>query len=107
MRGSMKRAPAEKLLNAGVTRCFLERYSVVDVAYNPAVLQRGEENGAELDQLIRLTLKFIEERYSLTLSYAYHIAPFKLKGSLQRMRESLRRGQTPGPCPQEQARSGE
>ncbi|XP_006026708.1 PIH1 domain-containing protein 2 [Alligator sinensis] len=104
MRGSMKRAPAEQALHAGVTRCFLEPYSVVDVAYNPHVLQRGEENGAELDQLIRLTLKFIEERYSLTLSYAYHIAPFKLKGSLERMRESLRRGQTPGPCLQEQAR---
>uniref|UniRef100_A0A7M4E9G3 PIH1 domain-containing protein 2 n=1 Tax=Crocodylus porosus TaxID=8502 RepID=A0A7M4E9G3_CROPO len=80
-------------------------YSVVDVAYNPEVLQKGEEDEAELDQLIRLTLKFIEERYSLTLSHAYHIAPFKLKGSLQRMRESLRRGQTPEPSLQEQTRN--
>ncbi|XP_019402665.1 PREDICTED: PIH1 domain-containing protein 2 [Crocodylus porosus] len=82
-----------------------EHYSVVDVAYNPEVLQKGEEDEAELDQLIRLTLKFIEERYSLTLSHAYHIAPFKLKGSLQRMRESLRRGQTPEPSLQEQTRN--
>ncbi|XP_019364081.1 PREDICTED: PIH1 domain-containing protein 2 [Gavialis gangeticus] len=82
-----------------------EHYSIMDVAYNPEVLQKAQEDQAELDQLIRLTLKFIEECYNLTLSDACHIAPFKLKGSLQRMRESLIRGQIPELSLQEQARN--
>uniref|UniRef100_A0A8D0L730 PIH1 domain-containing protein 2 n=1 Tax=Sphenodon punctatus TaxID=8508 RepID=A0A8D0L730_SPHPU len=71
-----------------------ELYTVIDVAYNPTVLQ-GEENQLELDHLIRLSLKYIEERYSLTLSHSYLTANCKLKGNLERMKRSLRGGRVP------------
>uniref|UniRef100_A0A8C8SEX3 PIH1 domain-containing protein 2 n=1 Tax=Pelusios castaneus TaxID=367368 RepID=A0A8C8SEX3_9SAUR len=72
-------------------------YSIIDIAYNPTVLQKREENQAEMDQLIRLTLKYVEEHYSLSLSHSYHIATFTLKGSLRRMKQSLRGGPPPAP----------
>uniref|UniRef100_A0A8C3XWI2 PIH1 domain-containing protein 2 n=2 Tax=Chelydra serpentina TaxID=8475 RepID=A0A8C3XWI2_CHESE len=71
-----------------------ELYSIIDIAYNPTVLQR-EENQAEMDHLIRLTFKYIEEHYNISLSHSYHIATFTLKGSLKRMKESLRGGPAP------------
>uniref|UniRef100_A0A8C5F1Y8 PIH1D1/2/3 CS-like domain-containing protein n=1 Tax=Gopherus evgoodei TaxID=1825980 RepID=A0A8C5F1Y8_9SAUR len=70
-------------------------YSIIDIAYNPTVLQR--ENQAEMDHLIRLTFKYIEEHYNLSLSHSYHIATFTLKGSLKRMKQSLRGGPLPAP----------
>lgn len=71
-----------------------EKYSVLDIAYNPSVLERVKDHPAEEDQLIRLSLKHIEEHFKVTLSPSYRIAKFKLKGSLERMRQSLR-GLTP------------
>uniref|UniRef100_A0A8C0QNJ6 PIH1 domain-containing protein 2 n=1 Tax=Chelonoidis abingdonii TaxID=106734 RepID=A0A8C0QNJ6_CHEAB len=65
-----------------------EIYSIIDIAYNPTVLQR--ENQAEMDHVICLTFKYIEEHYNLCLSHSYHIATFTLKGSLKRMKQSLR-----------------
>ncbi|NWW50346.1 PIHD2 protein, partial [Pedionomus torquatus] len=72
-------------------------YSIIDVAYNPDVLQRGEENPEKMEHLIHLTLKFVEERCNLTLSYLYTIESFKLKGSLEAMQQRLKGRQMPTP----------
>ncbi|XP_068274282.1 PIH1 domain-containing protein 2 isoform X2 [Nyctibius grandis] len=72
-------------------------YSIIDIAYNPDVLQRGEENPEKMERLLRLTLKFIEERCNLTLSYLYTIESFKLKGSLEMMQQRLKGKQMPTP----------
>ncbi|KAM6295738.1 LOW QUALITY PROTEIN: PIH1 domain-containing protein 2, partial [Aegotheles albertisi] len=74
-------------------------YSVIDVAYNPDVLQRGEENPARMEHLVHLTLKFVEQRCSLLLSDSYTIESFKLKGSLETTWQRLRGRQTPAPAP--------
>ncbi|NXI90645.1 PIHD2 protein, partial [Psophia crepitans] len=65
-------------------------YSIIDIAYNPGVLQREEENPGKMDHLIHLTLKFVEERCNLTLSNLYTIESFKLKGSLETMQQRLK-----------------
>ncbi|GAB0199712.1 PIH1 domain-containing protein 2 [Grus japonensis] len=72
-------------------------YSIIDIAYNPDVLQRGEENPEKMDHLIHLTLKFVEERCNLILSKLYTIEPFKLKGSLETMQQRLKGRQMPTP----------
>ncbi|KFV02657.1 PIH1 domain-containing protein 2, partial [Tauraco erythrolophus] len=72
-------------------------YSIIDIAYNPDVLQRGEENPEKMEHLIHLTLKFIEERCNLVLSYLYTIESFKLKGSLETMQQRLKGRQKPTP----------
>uniref|UniRef100_A0A8D2Q763 PIH1 domain-containing protein 2 n=1 Tax=Varanus komodoensis TaxID=61221 RepID=A0A8D2Q763_VARKO len=72
-----------------------EVYSVLDIAYNPSVLERGKDDPVEKDQLICLSLKYIEEHYDVTLSHSYSSANFKLKGKLERMRQSFRREQAP------------
>ncbi|NWX19119.1 PIHD2 protein, partial [Aegotheles bennettii] len=74
-------------------------YSVIDVAYNPDVLQRGEENPARMEHLVHLTLKFVEQRCNLLLSDSYTIESFKLKGSLETTWQRLRGRQTPAPAP--------
>ncbi|NXI61446.1 PIHD2 protein, partial [Anseranas semipalmata] len=73
-------------------------YSIIDIAYNPDVLQRAEENPEKMEHLIHLTLKFIEERCNLILSPSYNIESFKLKGSLERMQQRLKGRQVPTPC---------
>ncbi|KAM7082878.1 PIH1 domain-containing protein 2 [Ciconia maguari] len=72
-------------------------YSIIDIAYNPDVLQRGEENPEKMEHLIHLTLKFVEERCNLILSYLYTIESFKLKGSLETMQQRLKGRQMPTP----------
>lgn len=72
-----------------------EPYSIVDIAYNPSVLE-WMENPLEKDRLICLSLKFIGERYNVSLSPTYSLAKRKLKGSLERMRSSLQ-GQPTAP----------
>ncbi|NXN74492.1 PIHD2 protein, partial [Himantopus himantopus] len=72
-------------------------YSIIDIAYNPDVLQRGEENPEKKEHLIHLTLKFVEERCNLNLSYLYTIESFKLKGSLETMQQRLKGRQMPTP----------
>ncbi|XP_063292037.1 PIH1 domain-containing protein 2 [Pelobates fuscus] len=67
----------------------LSEGAVTDIAYNPAVLNKAEKDPIESDQLIRLAMKYIEEKYKVTLCHAYRLAPFKLKGKVKRMRESL------------------
>ncbi|XP_417932.4 PIH1 domain-containing protein 2 isoform X1 [Gallus gallus] len=74
-----------------------DSYSVIDIAYNPDVLQRREENPEAMEHLIHLTLKFVEEQYNLILSHSYKIESFKLKGSPERMWQRLKGGQLPPP----------
>ncbi|XP_025896817.1 PIH1 domain-containing protein 2 [Nothoprocta perdicaria] len=69
--------------------CFLERYSDIDVAYIAAVLQRAEKDREEMEHLIRLTLKFLAERCGPALPPSYTPETFKLKGSLERLQQSL------------------
>uniref|UniRef100_A0A8C4YNH2 PIH1 domain-containing protein 2 n=1 Tax=Gopherus evgoodei TaxID=1825980 RepID=A0A8C4YNH2_9SAUR len=106
-----KRVPAPKSptdpipLSAGPLEEVSDKtYSIIDIAYNPTVLQR--ENQAEMDHLIRLTFKYIEEHYNLSLSHSYHIATFTLKGSLKRMKQSLRGGPLPAPLFNKNTRNG-
>ncbi|NXJ82761.1 PIHD2 protein, partial [Trogon melanurus] len=72
-------------------------YSIVDIAYNPDVLQRGDENPEKMEQLIHLTLKFVEERCNLTLTSVYTVESFKLKGSLEAMQQRLKGKRMPTP----------
>ncbi|XP_074891204.1 PIH1 domain-containing protein 2 [Buteo buteo] len=72
-------------------------YSIIDIAYNPDVLQRGEENPEKMEHLIHLTLKFVEERCNLILSDLYTVESFKLKGSLETMQQRLKGRQIPTP----------
>ncbi|XP_054032113.1 PIH1 domain-containing protein 2 [Dryobates pubescens] len=69
---------------------------IIDVAYNPAVLQRAEKP-EETEHLIHLTLKLIEEQCNLLLPYSYTMEPFKLKGSLAMMQQRLEGRQRPAP----------
>ncbi|XP_037010882.2 PIH1 domain-containing protein 2 isoform X3 [Artibeus jamaicensis] len=69
-------------------------YTVIDVAYNPDVLQAAEKDQVKKDQLIRMAMKCIEEQFQFTLSHFYHITKFKIKGSIQRMKQNLMRIQT-------------
>ncbi|XP_048369174.1 PIH1 domain-containing protein 2 [Sphaerodactylus townsendi] len=87
-------------LNAGKMDMFAksDSCSIVDIAYNPSVLEQ-EKNPLEKDRLIRLSLKFIEQRYSITLSPTYSIAKVKMKGSLERMRQSLQGEKPTAPLP--------
>ncbi|XP_043847841.1 PIH1 domain-containing protein 2 isoform X1 [Dromiciops gliroides] len=66
-----------------------ESYTVIDVAYNPDVLKAAKDDEMEMDQLIRLAMKCIEDRYQFTLSQSYHITNTRKKGSLQRMKNNF------------------
>ncbi|XP_010132737.1 PREDICTED: PIH1 domain-containing protein 2, partial [Buceros rhinoceros silvestris] len=70
---------------------------IIDVAYNPDVLQRAEENPEKMEHLIHLTLKFVAERCDLPLSHLYTMESFKLKGSLEMMEQRLKGRQVPPP----------
>ncbi|XP_044242592.2 PIH1 domain-containing protein 2 [Ursus americanus] len=64
-------------------------YTVIDVAYNPDVLQAAEKDQVKKDQLIRMAMKCIEEQFQFTLSHFYSITKFRIKGSIQRMKQNL------------------
>ncbi|KAI5766557.1 unnamed protein product [Gulo gulo] len=64
-------------------------YTVIDVAYNPDVLQAAEKDQVKKDQLIRMAMKCIEEQFQFTLSRSYSITKFRIKGSIQRMKQNL------------------
>uniref|UniRef100_A0A2K6GCQ2 PIH1 domain containing 2 n=1 Tax=Propithecus coquereli TaxID=379532 RepID=A0A2K6GCQ2_PROCO len=66
-----------------------DAYTIIDVAYNPDVLQVAEKDQMKKDQLIQMTMKCIEEQLQFTLSHSYHITNFRIKGSIQRMKQSL------------------
>ncbi|KAJ7427439.1 hypothetical protein WISP_07433 [Willisornis vidua] len=69
-------------------------YSVIDVAFNPDVLQGVEKSQEKMDHLIHQTLQFLEERHNLVLPRSYTIEPFPPKGSLGMME------QRPGGAPE-------
>ncbi|XP_078538426.1 PIH1 domain-containing protein 2 [Lissotriton helveticus] len=81
-------------------------YKVFDIAYNPVVLKLAEEDATEMDQLIRLAMKYIEETHKVRLCHSYQIANFKLKGSLKRMRDNLKGFQTPSAVVKEERTNG-
>nr|XP_025862619.1 PIH1 domain-containing protein 2 isoform X1 [Vulpes vulpes]XP_025862620.1 PIH1 domain-containing protein 2 isoform X1 [Vulpes vulpes]XP_025862622.1 PIH1 domain-containing protein 2 isoform X1 [Vulpes vulpes] len=64
-------------------------YTVISVAYNPDVLQAAEKDQVKKDQLIRMAMKCIEEKFQFTLSHSYSIAKFRIKGSIERMKQNL------------------
>ncbi|XP_023561757.1 PIH1 domain-containing protein 2 isoform X2 [Octodon degus] len=66
-----------------------DEYTVISAAYNPEVLQAIEKDQVKKDQLIKMTMNCIEEQFQLTLSHSYHITKFKIKGSIQRMKQNL------------------
>ncbi|XP_013926229.1 PREDICTED: PIH1 domain-containing protein 2 [Thamnophis sirtalis] len=98
------KSPSEPvLLSAGKMETLSDKSeicSILDMAFNPSVLERVEDNPPEKEQLIRMSLKYVEEHFSVTLSHSWSVAKFKLKGSLERMRASLRREQPPLAAPQ-------
>ncbi|XP_069081081.1 PIH1 domain-containing protein 2 isoform X2 [Pleurodeles waltl] len=83
-----------------------DMYTVFDVAYNPVVLKMADEDATEMDQLIRLAMKYIEETHKVRLCHSYQIADFRLKGSLKRMRENLRSFQSPSTDVKEEGANG-
>ncbi|OBS83082.1 hypothetical protein A6R68_22920, partial [Neotoma lepida] len=64
-------------------------YTVIDVAYNPGVLQAAEKDQEIKDQLIKMAMQCIEERLHFTLAHSYRVTSFKIKGNIQRMKENL------------------
>ncbi|XP_015456265.3 PIH1 domain-containing protein 2 [Astyanax mexicanus] len=62
-----------------------ENYSIVEVAFNPEVLQRAEENTQEKEQIHLLALSFIQQQHKLSLSQQVMITKTKLKGTVQNM----------------------
>ncbi|XP_021063585.1 PIH1 domain-containing protein 2 [Mus pahari] len=63
--------------------------TIIDVAYNPGVLQAAQKDQGIKDQLIKMAMLCIEERLQFTLAHSYHVTSFRMKGSIQRMKESL------------------
>ncbi|XP_064157692.1 PIH1 domain-containing protein 2 isoform X2 [Anguilla rostrata] len=79
-----------------------ETYSVVDVAFNPSVLQGVQESPQERDQLHLLALSFIQQQHGLRLSQDYTLLSGRLKGTGQslRLRLASKRQDTPSaPAP--------
>ncbi|XP_047373455.1 PIH1 domain-containing protein 2 isoform X1 [Sciurus carolinensis] len=66
-----------------------DTYTVIDVAYNPDILQAAEKDQVKKDQLIKMTMKCVEEQLQFTLSHSYHITKFRIKGSIQRTKQNL------------------
>ncbi|KAI2562797.1 PIH1 domain containing 2 [Homo sapiens] len=66
-----------------------DAYTVIDVAYNPDVLHAAEKDQVKKNQLIQMAMKCIEEKFQFTLSHSYHITKFRIKGSIQRMKQNL------------------
>uniref|UniRef100_A0A8D0E7Y9 PIH1 domain-containing protein 2 n=1 Tax=Salvator merianae TaxID=96440 RepID=A0A8D0E7Y9_SALMN len=66
-----------------------EFYHVLDIAYNPSVLERGKDDPVSKKHLIDLSLIYIKKKYSIMLSHSYTITDFKIKGSLEEMRQRL------------------
>lgn len=79
----------KSLQNQAVSELHTDAYTIIDVAYNPGVLQAAEKDQGIKDQLIRMAMLCIEERLQFTLAHSYHLTSFRLKGSIQRMKESL------------------
>ncbi|XP_063063408.1 PIH1 domain-containing protein 2 [Engraulis encrasicolus] len=81
-----------------------EQYSVLDVAYSPAVLERARGDPQEREQLHLLAMSYVVQQHSLSLnSHRYKMHSNQLKGSLESMRDRLTQKQAkqaPSPPPQ-------
>ncbi|XP_060799467.1 PIH1 domain-containing protein 2 [Neoarius graeffei] len=66
-----------------------ENYHIVDVAFNPEVLQRAEKNPQEKEQIHLLALNFIQKQHKLSLSQHFTVMKAKLKGTVQDMKRRL------------------
>ncbi|XP_072548249.1 PIH1 domain-containing protein 2 [Salminus brasiliensis] len=66
-----------------------ENYCVVEVAFNPEVLQRAEASTQEMEQIHLLALSFIQQQHKLRLSQQFTVTKAKLKGSVQAMKRRL------------------
>ncbi|XP_026138913.1 PIH1 domain-containing protein 2 [Carassius auratus] len=66
-----------------------EQYSVVDVAFNPEVLQTAEKDKHEKEKLHLLALNFIQQQHNLNLSQSYKLTKDKIKGRIQDLKQRL------------------
>lgn len=66
-----------------------ERYSVIDVAFNPEVLEMTEKDKHEKEKLHLLAVNFIQQQHNLSLSQCYKLTKDKIKGSIQDMKQRL------------------
>ncbi|KAI7800791.1 PIH1 domain-containing protein 2 [Triplophysa rosa] len=66
-----------------------KEYSVVDVAFNPKVLQIIEKDKEEREKIHLLVLNFIQQQHNLNLSQSYKLTTYKIKGSIQDMKQRL------------------
>ncbi|RXN03999.1 PIH1 domain-containing 2-like isoform X1 [Labeo rohita] len=71
-----------------------EEYSVIDVAFNPEVLQMSEKDKHEKEKLHLLALNFIQGQHNLNLSQHYKLTKDKIKGRIQDMKQRLMSPQT-------------
>ncbi|KAF4104026.1 PIH1 domain-containing protein 2 [Onychostoma macrolepis] len=71
-----------------------EQYSVVDVAFNPEVLQMAEKDKDEKEKLHLLALNFIQQQHNLNLSQHYKLTKDQIKGRIQDMKLRLIAPQT-------------
>uniref|UniRef100_A0A8C2JJE5 PIH1 domain containing 2 n=1 Tax=Cyprinus carpio TaxID=7962 RepID=A0A8C2JJE5_CYPCA len=71
-----------------------EQYSVVDVAFNPKVLQMTEKDRLEKQKLHLLALSFTQQQHNLSLSQHYKLNKDKIKGRIQNMKQRLMSRQT-------------
>ncbi|XP_043115212.1 PIH1 domain-containing protein 2 [Puntigrus tetrazona] len=70
------------------------QYSVIDVAFNPEVLQTAEKDKNEKEKLHLLALNFIRQQHNLKLSQHYKLTKDKLKGRIQDLKQRLMSPQT-------------
>nr|XP_055052238.1 PIH1 domain-containing protein 2 [Misgurnus anguillicaudatus] len=94
---SWKRVPAPDSHNNPVPVCGgrlesiteQKECSVVDVAFNPEVLQMIEKDKQERENIHLLVLNFIQQQHNLNLSQSYKLTKDKIKGSIQDMKNRL------------------
>uniref|UniRef100_A0A3Q2NU50 PIH1 domain-containing protein 2 n=1 Tax=Fundulus heteroclitus TaxID=8078 RepID=A0A3Q2NU50_FUNHE len=96
---SWKRVPAPRdassplpLCGGKLEACDAEdqgRYAVLDVALNPAVLQKSEEEGADMGNIYTLALRFARQQHGMLLSQEYSIVSCSPKGSPDDLRRRL------------------
>lgn len=61
--------------------CFAGRYTVLDVAFNPAVLQESKKDKTEMNQIYMLALSFAQQLHGFTLSHQYSVVSCSPKSS--------------------------
>ncbi|KAM9852888.1 PIH1 domain-containing protein 2 [Aulostomus maculatus] len=67
--------------NEGQSKRQSCRNTVLDVAFNPAVLHESEKDKTEMNQIYMLVLSFAQQQHGLTLSHQYTIVSCSPKSS--------------------------